>query len=243
MEPAAYREMAELEDRHWWFIGRRRIISALLGRLPLPADARILEIGCGSGGNLAMLRNYGAVSAGEYDEQSRRNALDRGITDRIAPCHLPNEFPFGDEKFDLVALFDVLEHIEDDSAALKAIRSHVTDNGWLVMTVPAFPFLWSNHDVYNHHHRRYRSEELMKKLRDAGFEPAYRSYFNFWLFPLIALVRLMSRLYPSRKNGDLSMPGRLINQALAALFASERVAVGRFMLPFGVSYIISARPQ
>ncbi|MHA1554473.1 MAG: class I SAM-dependent methyltransferase [Alphaproteobacteria bacterium] len=242
MEPKAYREMADLEERHWWFVGRRRIIDALLRRLPLPRQARLLEIGCGSGGNLSMLARYGTVSAGEYDDETRARAASRQIADRVSSCELPNEFPFPNESFDLIAMFDVLEHIADDAETLSVIRDRLNKDGWLLLTVPMFPFLWSAHDVYNHHQRRYTRSDLASKLRNAGFDPIFQSYYNFWLFPLVAAVRLVKNLLGEDTAGDLSMPPNALNRVLAMLFSSERHAMGRVALPFGVSYILAARP-
>ena len=242
MEATAYREMAEMEDRHWWFVGRRAIIDALLRKLPLRRDAAVLEIGCGSGGNLAMLARYGRLSAGEYDDGARRIAAERGVG-RVVACALPDNFPFSDETFDLVAMFDVLEHIADDRASLAVVRRHLNTGGWLVMTVPAFPFLWSEHDVQNRHFRRYTRRLIDARLREAGFRPVYESFFNFWLFPVVALVRLAKKLARVAERGtDLKMPAAPLNRLLASLFASERFAMGRFALPFGVSYIVSAQP-
>ena len=242
MDAKAYREMAALEDRHWWFVARRRIIDALLGRLPLPPRARVLEIGCGSGGNLAMLARHGRLSAGEYDAEARRRASARKIAERVAACELPAVFPFDDEVFDLIVMFDVLEHIEDDAASLAAVRRHLAADGWLVLTIPAFPFLWSAHDTYNRHVRRYTRAALIERLRNSGFAPTYLSFFNFWLFPLVVLVRAIKKIRQLKYAGDLSMPPPLVNNLLASLFASERVAMGRFPLPFGVSLIVAARP-
>lgn len=241
MEAAAYREIAEHEDHHWWFAGRRSIIDALLARLPLRENAKILEIGCGSGGNFQMLARYGTLSAGECNSEACRMARDRGSV-RVSPCALPAQFPFDDETFDLIALFDVLEHIEDDHASLTAVRRHLSAGGWVILTVPAFPFLWSAHDVYNHHFRRYTRHTLNETLSRSGFQPHYGSYFNFWLFPLVAAVRVSRNMLGSEeRGGDLSMPPAALNGLLAQVLGSEKAAMGRFSLPFGVSYIASAQ--
>lgn len=244
MELAAYKEMAELESHHWWFVGRRSILGTLLAKLPLKKNARVLEIGCGSGGNLEMLSAFGNVSGAEYDEGARIVAQER----RIAPvehCELPDELPYGGEEFDLIVAFDVLEHVERDVDSLKAIRDRLAPGGWLVMTVPMFPFLWSSHDVYNHHFRRYRRSELNQKLASAGFKPNYQGYFNFWLFPIVAATRGVRNIFGARDvtpKGDLSVNASKFNTVLTHLFASERFAMGRFSLPFGVSYVVSAQP-
>ncbi|MBI1366155.1 MAG: methyltransferase domain-containing protein [Alphaproteobacteria bacterium] len=245
MDPSAYKELADLEGAHWWFVGRRRIFDALLDKLDLAEDARILEIGCGTGGNLEMLARHGALYAAEYDDGAREIARARKVARDVAPCRLPDEIPFSPEKFDLIVLFDVLEHIEDDVACLKAIRARMSERGWLVVTVPAFQFLWSGNDEHNHHFRRYTRARLEAVVRAGGFGPAYASYFNFWLFPAVAAVRFAKNAFfkdREEARSDLALPTGPLNNALAWLFSSERVAMGRFSLPFGVSCILSARP-
>jgi hypothetical protein len=138
----------------------------------------------------------------------------------------------------------VLEHIEDDVGTLHAVRSHLTRNGWLVLTVPAFPFLWSAHDAQSHHFRRYTRSLLRRRVGAAGFALRYQGFFNFWLFPAVVAARLVKRLAFGTSlfaPTDLVLPSRPINRFLTWLFATERVAMGRFSLPFGVSLILSAQ--
>lgn len=241
MEPLAYAEMAQFEDRHWWFRGRRTIIDSVLSRLPLSDNADILEVGCGSGGNFATLSRYGRLWAGEMDEGMRHRAERRGIAKDIQGCVLPAEFPFDDRRFDLIALLDVLEHIEDDAGSLRVLRRHLQDDRYLLITVPMHMWLWSSHDTYNHHFRRYSRDELLGRVENAGLEVTFQSYFNTWLFPAVAAARLLGRWTGRSEGGDLSMPAPWLNELLYRLFASERYVLPA-RIPLGVSYLVVARP-
>src|SRR5262245_53889479 len=130
MESTLYAEMVTLDERHWWVVARRQIVNALLCRLALPRNAGVLEIGCGSGGHLAMLSPYASGDATEYEAKVRQLAQARGIAGRIASCEMPHDFPFAGETFDLIVMLDVLEHIEDDIATLEMVRQHLDKNGW-----------------------------------------------------------------------------------------------------------------
>ncbi|MCH9013739.1 MAG: class I SAM-dependent methyltransferase, partial [Proteobacteria bacterium] len=155
MDRQVYARMAELEDRHWWFAARRRILTEVLARLvALPAAPRLLEAGCGTGGNLAMLSRFGEVAAFEPDAEARRKAQEKSGFD-VRDGRLPGDIPFEPGRFDLVAAFDVLEHVEDDLASLRALHAQLRPGGSALITVPAFEFLWSRHDERHHHWRRY----------------------------------------------------------------------------------------
>lgn len=243
MEPSIYTLMATLEKNHWWFAARRAIAEKIIKQLDLPLGARILEAGCGTGGNLSMLSRYGQVQAMELDDLARQMANAKGVA-QVVSGELPNKVPFQQEQFDLIALLDVLEHVEDDRNTLKVLGSLLKPGGVLLISVPAFPFLWSAHDEVHHHKRRYLLGELKSKLGSASLEVVYASYFNTLLFPLIFGARLLSKLRSNkRESGDLTMPNPFINRLLFVIFSSERFVLGRWPLPFGVSAMAIARKE
>lgn len=241
MDRQVYARMAELEDRHWWFAARRRILTEVLARLvALPAAPRLLEAGCGTGGNLAMLSRFGEVAAFEPDAEARRMAREKSGFD-VRDGRLPGDIPFEPGGFDLVAAFDVLEHVEDDLASLRALHAQLRPGGSALITVPAFEFLWSRHDERHHHKRRYAKDALVSRAAAAGFTPVVATCFNSLLFPLIAGVRLGKRILGLDEVEDEVLPPHPINRILYALFASERHLVGRVPLPLGVSLLMIAR--
>lgn len=241
MDRQVYARMAELEDGHWWFVGRRRILSEALERhVALPAGSRILEAGCGTGGNLAMLSRFGEVHSFEPDREARELAHGKGPYD-IRPGALPDQVPFEPESFDLVVALDVLEHVADDSGSLAALGKCLRPGGWALLTVPAFPILWSRHDETHHHHRRYVMSKLRQLAAAAGLEPVRTTYFNSLLFPAVAAVRVLKAAAGMSDREDDAMPPKALNRLLTALFSSERHLVGRIPLPAGVSLLMLAR--
>ena len=241
MHEALYPQMRELEDRHWWFTGRRRIVADVIRRLDLPARARILDAGCGTGGNLPMLANFGDVTGAEFDAEAADLAHARGVCE-VVRAGLPDEMPFAPRQFQLISLLDVLEHIDDDCASLQTLADLLTPGGHLLITVPAFPFLWGPHDETHHHKRRYHAAGLHTQIAEAGLNVQWLSYYNSSLFPAVAAVRLLHRLLPAGEvGGELALPPASINAMLESLFAAERHLLGRVGLPFGVSLIAVAR--
>jgi SAM-dependent methyltransferase len=241
MDPAVYERMAAHEDRHWWFVARRRILDRLIARRIEPQrDCKILEAGCGTGGNLEMLGRFGRAAAFEPDATARTLAIAKSVAE-VRNGSLPDHVPFAPESFDLVAMLDVLEHIDDDVGSLKAVAERLVQGGRLVLTVPAYRFLWSRHDELHHHKRRYRKEGLVAVARAAGLQPEYVSYFNTLLFPLIAAKRLAGHLLGDSGKVDDAMPPAGLNRLLGAVFSIERHLLGRIALPFGVSLVMVAR--
>jgi len=234
MERSVYREMAELDERHWWYRARRDILADVIRREAMPPPkARILEIGCGTGHNLGMLREFGKVDALELDDEARGIAEKR-LGRKVMSAPLPELAGVRDRAYDLIAALDVIEHIDDDGAALAAIAGKLKTGGKLVMTVPAHAWMWSAHDVVNHHKRRYSKAGLRRLVEASPLRLEKVGYFNSLLFPLAVAERISSKLR-GKDNADVKLPPAPLNSALEAVFAAERHLVGRLPLPPGLS--------
>lgn len=234
MERATFDRMSQNEDAHWWFAGRRDMIRTVIDRLiRLPQNARILEAGCGTGGNLEMLMRLGELDAFEYDAQAREVAAKKSALD-IAYGALPDDIPNPKKRYDLIALFDVLEHIEDDRATLEGLAGRMAPDARIFVTVPALPWLWSRHDESHHHFRRYTRKSLKEVSQKAGLEVEHSFYFNGLLLPVAVGMRWLKALFRSTSADD-AMPPDWLNKSLYRVFSSERHFVGRFRFPLGLS--------
>jgi len=183
--------MLEVDEQHWWYRGRRRVIRAELDRLPLPAGARVLDAGCGSGRTLDELRDYGEVHGIELDPAAAAAAAARGCGE-VRTGRL-EQLPWEPVTFDLITCLDVLEHTPDDRATLAELRRVCKPGGWLLVTVPAYQWLWSLHDEANHHYRRYARGTLRAAVVEAGWRVQRMSSFNSLLLPPAVAVRLAQR--------------------------------------------------
>jgi SAM-dependent methyltransferase len=233
MERVVYEKMAELDQLHWWYRARREILAALIRRKARPKPgAQLLEIGCGTGHNLAMLSEFGEVEGLELDDEARTIAEKRlGRPVRNAP--LPGLEGVPERHYDFIGAFDVIEHIDDDAAAMDSIAKRLKSGGRLVVTVPAHQWMWSAHDVVNHHKRRYSKRALRQLIEGSPLQLEAIGYFNSLLFPL-AIARRLSPLR-ERADDELSLPPKPLNAALEHAFAAERHLVGRLPLPPGLS--------
>jgi SAM-dependent methyltransferase len=237
MELDAYRNMAATEDEHWWFCGRRAIGEAVIRDLGLPKDAKILEIGAGTGGNIAMLEKFGEVQAVEMSDLARRIAWEKTGRDFLYG-YLPDNIPVSPGSVDLICLFDVLEHVEEDQASLLSMRRLLKPGGKVVLTVPAHQWLWSTHDVGLHHMRRYSRSLLRQRIEEAGYRIEKLTYTNAALFPVAVLARLADRLRGSGgQAAGQAMPPAPLNAAMKAMFSAEKLIVPNATLPFGVSLL------
>ena len=247
MDRRLYKQLREIERNHWWFRGRREILLAALRRLDVRAE-RVLDCGCGAGTNLDLLEDR-YPRQGLLGIDIEREPLEFCAEERPVPVTQADmsELPFGSGSFDLVAALDAIEHVPDDARALSELYRVCRPGGTLFATVPAFPLLWGNIDEVGHHYRRYRREQLVERVRAAGFEPQLVRYFNFLLFPPIAAIRIAARLLPGhedesetvRSDFDIVKEGP-VNELLARLFGLEARLLG-LSLPFGVSLLLIAR--
>jgi SAM-dependent methyltransferase len=236
MERIVYDRMAELDSRHWWYRARREILADLIERrIPLPEGSRILEIGCGTGHNLVMLKRFGQVDAIEIDPAARAIA-GRRLGHAVMDAPLPALTGVEDGAYDLVAILDVLEHVEEDRQALECITRKLKPGGRILIAVPAHPWMWSAHDVVNHHKRRYTRKTLRAVVAAAGLKLEMMSFFNSLLFPIAAASRLGGRIR-KKEDSDDKLPPRPLNALFEAIFGLERYAIGRFPFPPGVSLV------
>jgi SAM-dependent methyltransferase len=240
MERAVFDRMAELDQDHWWFLARRRILKRLIERVVRPPKkAKILEVGCGTGHNLAMLKSFGSVDASELDRCARAVANKR-LPGKVKSAKLPDLSMFTRSGYDLIALLDVLEHVPDDLASLRAIHMRLKPGGALLLTVPANPWMWSAHDAAHHHFRRYTKKQLEELFLRSGLEIQLLSYFNTLLFPLVAAARVVGKI--TRKgSADDKLPSAWVNSTLNAVFGLEAGLIGRVPMSFGVSLVAVVR--
>ena len=191
----------QAEDRHWWYRGRRTVIENVIAGMRLPARARILDAGCGSGRNMVELARHGPVTGVELSDTSAYLARAREAGEVISGSVL--EMPFASDSFELSVCLDVIEHLDDDLAALRELRRVVAPGGSLLVTVPAYQWLWSGHDEVNHHRRRYTQRSLRAVAEKAGWRQVRSTHFNSLLLPVAVLLRVLDRF--SRKTTESSL--------------------------------------
>jgi SAM-dependent methyltransferase len=247
VDPRFYKQVYQIEQTHWWFAARRRILLAVLDRLAIGADS-VLDIGCGAGTNLDLLSERfagGSVHGIDIEIEALRFCR----SERPTPVYAADfaNLPFRADSFDLIFALDSLEHVADDVSALQGAHRVCRPGGTLVITVPAFGFLWGSVDTVGHHFRRYGRRELEQKVAAAGFSLRYVRYFNTLLFPPILAFRLLARLTPKRDetraervHTDFDVISRgPLNTLLTRIFSLE-AALLRFEPPFGVSLLCVA---
>lgn len=241
MNTAEYHAMAELEDTYWWHVGRKYIVDHQLEwMLPKESNGAILNIGSGTGGMVPILERYGEVT----NVDSSKEAIAFLKKKNIKNLHEADatNLPFPDNHFDAVVALDVLEHIEDDDAALREWRRVVKPGGSLLLTVPAYRWLWSGHDESLHHYRRYRASKLHKKLNHANYLVTKSSYAIVFSFPLIVGFRVLEKIMrPKKQETSYVMLPSPVNRFFIFLLRVEGWIIQYLNFPFGTSVLIRAR--
>ncbi len=233
----------ELEDTYWWFVGRRAIIDGILRRFA--SGCRVgVDVGCGTGRNLAILAQYADRVAGlDRSMAALSIAVSQGLA---AGCVDGHSLPLADESVDLLTAFDVLEHMDDDVRALEEFNRVLRPGGLLLVTVPAYRFLWSEHDEALMHRRRYVASELHMKLNRTGYEVIFRSYAVFFCFFPILFYRMFRGLFPkdamSPKASHVVLPP-LLNRLFAWMLRTEGFLMRFVRLPWGTSIVTLSRKQ
>lgn len=234
--------MLAAADTHWWYRGRRRVLAAELAALELEPGTPVLDAGCGGGQTLDLLAEYGQPAGVDPDPASVEQARARG--------HLAFEaslpvLPFADEQFGAATCLDVIEHLDDDTAALAELRRVVVSGGALIVTVPAFQALWSAHDEANEHRRRYRASTLKAVAARSGWRVERTTYFNALLLPPTAVVRFARRLRRADADdarSDLSLTPRSLDGALEMPLRAEAALLRHgARLPLGLSLLAVLR--
>ncbi|HEX9481637.1 MAG TPA: class I SAM-dependent methyltransferase [Solirubrobacteraceae bacterium] len=231
----------QAEDRHWWYRGRRTVLERVLDGLDLPAGGgpmRILDAGCGSGRNMVELARRGTVTGVELSAPSVEKARQRACGEVIEGSVL--EMPFADDSFDLAVSLDVVEHLEDDLGALREMRRTVATGGALLLTVPAYQWLWSGHDEINHHQRRYTRRSLQAVAEQAGWSQVRTTYFNSLLLPVAILLRVLDRVNTKTTESslDLWVPPEPVNRILELPLTLEAALIARGgRIPAGLSLL------
>lgn len=223
MESSVYRDMAKYENLHWWFVARRAILKSLISRFRL--GGKTLEIGAGTGGNIDIFSPDAfflepSEEAVVFLSKSSKNIIKTTIEDFDTS-----------ELFDFIACLDVLEHLENDELALAKIMNLMSESGKLLLTVPAYMFLWSKHDEILHHNKRYTLTEIEDLLNRVGLKIEFKSYFNMLLFPLALVGRMIG------KTGT-RIPNKILNFIFLNIFTFEKYLLKFFNFPFGLSIVV-----
>lgn len=243
MDKSLYPYFDQLEDRHWWFRARRKILMAFVGRYCAHiSKPKILDIGCGTGAILKELASLGETWGVDNDDQALRFSARRAPSAHFVLGSFPDNLKgLERQRFDCITLFDVLEHIEEDESALRAIKTYLRPNGLLFITVPAYQWLWTKYDDETHHKRRYSKHSLIAVLETAGYRIEKISYFNSLLFPAVALVKIVSATFSLDTAHPRIVPASPLNSVLEKIFGLEKYLLPFLAFPFGVSIIVVAR--
>ena len=242
MQLHTYRITYEMEGKHWWFVGRRKIIESFVERVCrdiAKRRARILDVGCGTGANLQMLANYGVAEGVDISAEALEFCRARGLSKvKLGPAEA---LPFEDASFDLVTGLDVVEHLDEDAAGLSEMRRVLRPGGRALLFVPAFMFLWGVQDDISHHRRRYTRAELNDAIERAGLSVERSTYANITFFLPTLIGRLIMRVTGLTPESEANINVSALNGILGWILGAESWWLRRMSFPFGVSIVCVAR--
>jgi len=243
MQQHTYAIMDRVEDKHWWFVGRRAILEGFLqticSRLTTH-DSRltILDVGCGTGANLEMLAQFGSAEGVDVSDDALEFCRKKGLTVQKG---LAETLPYADETFDITTALDVVEHLDDDIAGLKEMHRVTKSGGYSLIFVPAFMWLWGVQDDISNHRIRYTKKQIVERLENAGFRVERATYANFTFFAPILGGRTLMRLTGIKPESENNVNISALNGIFGRLFGAESIWLKRFNFPFGVSIVVVAK--
>ncbi len=245
MNTAEYERMYRLEDSYWWFVGRHRLIEALLrDRYSMAPDQTasrvILDIGCGTGAMSSRLTKWGKVVSADFSPLALQFSRRRGLSHLVGADAM--KLPFASNSFDALVAMDMLEHLPDDKAALAEFARVLKPGGRVFATVPAYPHLWSEHDVALMHFRRYIRTEMQERFLESGLKIEKLTHTMMTLYPLVSVQRKFSARKPASEHPQAAMPmvPTPVNSLLTGLLSVENTLARKSGLPFGSTLLCVA---
>ncbi len=244
MDEETYKILSNAERNHWWYLGRRALLGYFIEKLvDKKKQNLILDAGCSTGANLSFFKQYGWVCGLDFYREALRLCPSYDSA-RVIQADA-NNLPFLPESYDLIVALDLLEHLRDDTKPLSEFNYVLKQNGYLIITVPAYKFLWSDFDILSSHFKRYALKELKQGIEKAGFEIKKITYFNCLLFPAFLIDRLTKKIfkYPVYLKSELALPVKGVNDLFKKIILSEIELLKKFNLPFGGSILCIAKKR
>ena len=239
-----YPLLYQLEETHWWYVGRRRIIASFVKKICASITdhrPRILDVGCGTGANLKMLSEFGDAEGVDVSPDAVEFCRERGLPNvRLGAAE---ELPYESGSFDVVTALDVVEHLDDDVGGLREMRRVLRPKGHALIFVPTFMWLWGVQDVVSNHRRRYTLPELRRAMEQAGFEVERTTYANITFLPPVFVVRTIMRLTGMTIDSEARINISPLNPFFARVFGAEAAFLRFVNFPIGVSGLCIARAK
>lgn len=232
-----YQDLYDLENKHWWHISKKTIVTSFVGKFLKKRNANILDIGCGTGKNLESLKEYGKIYGLDSAKEAISFCKQRGLNIRLGQAE---NIPFKSDFFDLVTLLDVLEHT-DDNKTLKEVYRVLKKDGLLILSVPAFSWLWSKWDDILNHKRRYNKKDLIILLKHYNFTIIYITYlYSFLVFPAL-IIRKIKQRFSNGYSSDFKLSNTILNKIILFISGIEFMLAKKKPIPFGTSIFVIAK--